>query len=400
MRLGHWLLIALALAWARPAHAYAWMLRFQHSDCASCHADPSGGGLLTPYGRKHGRSLLSGNAERDAPANDFLFGALELPSALLLGADYRGAVGSSSASDPGASTLRYTQRQLDVAAELRLGRLRVNGSVGYDHDRALAAAVTTRARDNLISRTHWLGVALGAHEEALLRAGRIGIPYGIRGLERSFFVRSPELSGFGVHADIEIGQQHGVAFAYSRGQLRTELMGILGNYQLSPSVFRERGYAGYVEWAALPAFAIGASSSITHAERSLDLGVPLWRHAHGLFARAVPWQPLAVLAQGDLLASSTAPGATPSGQAVTQLGYAALLQADCDVWRGLHAILTLETGRPALPSASASYAGWASLAWFFVPHADLRIDAIQQSLSLGDSRQSVSSWSAALHASL
>lgn len=390
--------IALALAWARPAHAYAWMLRHAHHDCATCHADPSGGGLLTAYGRTQGRALLTGR--NASPANDFLFGAVELPDALLLGADYRGAVGSEGREGSGYSAVRYTQLQLDAAAELRLGRVRLNGSLGYDHDRALAAALTTRERDNLISRTHWLGVALGAHDEVLLRAGRMNLPYGVRGPERRLFIRSPGIIGLGAHSDLEQGQQHGAAVAFSSGALRGELMGILGNYQVTPSVFRERGYSGFVEIAALPTLALGASSLITHAERSLDSGVPLWRHAHGVFTRALPWQPLVLLAEGDLLVDSAAPAATPSGAPVTHLGYAALLQADFDLWQGLHALATLETGRPAVSGAGACYSGWASLAWFFAPHIDLRVDAIQQSVAVGGTRLASTTWSAQLHAAL
>ena len=37
-------------------------------------------------------------------------------------------------------------------------------------------------------------------------------------------------------------------------------MVVLGNLQLAPRDLRERGYAGYVEWAAMPALAVGVST--------------------------------------------------------------------------------------------------------------------------------------------
>ena len=50
----------LAMLSAQPrAHAYAWMIRHGYTNCATCHADPSGGAVLTPYGRAQGSLLLA-----------------------------------------------------------------------------------------------------------------------------------------------------------------------------------------------------------------------------------------------------------------------------------------------------------------------------------------------------
>src|SRR5437879_3832052 len=92
------MLVLLMIAWARPAHAYAWMIRHEYTSCAQCHADPSGGSLLTPYGRAQGELLLrSQYSKRDADAEpgkmkDFLWGLIPLPEeTLLLGGDVRNA---------------------------------------------------------------------------------------------------------------------------------------------------------------------------------------------------------------------------------------------------------------------------------------------------------------------
>ena len=50
--------ILVVLSWSRPAHAYAWMIRHGYGGCNVCHADPSGGELLTAYGRAQGDLLL------------------------------------------------------------------------------------------------------------------------------------------------------------------------------------------------------------------------------------------------------------------------------------------------------------------------------------------------------
>jgi hypothetical protein len=40
------------------AHAYAWMIKHSYAGCPACHADPSGGELLTEYGRAQSDLLL------------------------------------------------------------------------------------------------------------------------------------------------------------------------------------------------------------------------------------------------------------------------------------------------------------------------------------------------------
>src|SRR5687768_501307 len=50
-------LLAVAF-WTEPARAYTWMIRHGYGGCVTCHADPSGGELLTPYGRVQGDLIL------------------------------------------------------------------------------------------------------------------------------------------------------------------------------------------------------------------------------------------------------------------------------------------------------------------------------------------------------
>ena len=84
-------------AFPAPASAYAWMVRHGYTSCAMCHTDPSGGSLLTAYGRAQGVLLLASrygasaqDDEAAVEAGQFLFGAFELPATLLLGGDVRG----------------------------------------------------------------------------------------------------------------------------------------------------------------------------------------------------------------------------------------------------------------------------------------------------------------------
>lgn len=53
------LLPLLALVAPREAHAYTWMLKHGYQACGACHTDPSGGELLTAYGRMQSEAALS-----------------------------------------------------------------------------------------------------------------------------------------------------------------------------------------------------------------------------------------------------------------------------------------------------------------------------------------------------
>ena len=48
--------LGLALAPGR-AEAFPWMIHHGYTNCAQCHVDPSGGGVLTDYGRAQGEIL-------------------------------------------------------------------------------------------------------------------------------------------------------------------------------------------------------------------------------------------------------------------------------------------------------------------------------------------------------
>ena len=142
-----------SLLWTEPAQAYAWMIRHDYSACSTCHADPSGGELLTQYGRVTSDLVLRthyGEGDQDPePATGVLWGAIDLPDSLLLSGSYR----SLSILRPGEDKV-FTGTpvmQGDLYGQLRLGPVTFGGSLGiakvpYGSQNARAAQVTTRSR--------------------------------------------------------------------------------------------------------------------------------------------------------------------------------------------------------------------------------------------------------------
>ncbi len=381
-------LAALAvLLFSESAHAYAWMIRHEYTACAQCHADPSGGSLLTLYGRAQGELLLRtpyrkrADDEEAGKVANFLFGAFDLPESVLLGADARSLSLAQRTSAGSLKDVRYRFfdgkrppliMQADAQGQVTVGRFRANASAGYAYDGALAASLT-RGQDQsgrAVSRAHWLGVDLGEDKQFLLRGGRINLPFGLRHIEHTMWVRSA------TRTDTNAAQDHGVAFSYSGAGLRAEVMAIAGNFQVRPDAFRDRGYAGYVELAPTQRLTVGGSSMVVHADDDLRLGTPIWRHAHGVFGRFSPLPMLVLLAESDLLVQSQPVGAINSHR--TQVGTANLLQADVEPVQGVHVIVAGELYDQEPARIGPTFDVWGGAQWFFAPHADFRLDLVYE----------------------
>ncbi|MCW5836856.1 MAG: hypothetical protein KIS78_30960 [Labilithrix sp.] len=384
------LVLAGALLASRSAHAYPWMIRHEYAACTMCHADPSGAGIVTPYGRAQSEVLLRtlwGEPDEDAdPAKlgGFAFGAVPLPEWLDLQADVRSLLLRVSPPDPAPSTNRMILMQADAATALRLGAFRASGTLGYAHEGALGASVTRGTGDRLVSRQHWAGFVFGDDDAFLVRAGRMNLPFGLRILEHTTFVRSATRS------DINAAQQHGVALAYNKESWRGEAMAILGNFQLRPDALRDRGVSAYVERAFTPGLALGATSLITHAELDLTARTSAFRQAHGLFGRYTPVKPVVVMLEADVLVRS------PKRQAI-DVGTTGLAQVDVEPVQGVHLAATGELLTERYGEDALSLGGWLSAFWFFLPHVDLRADFVYRSLPVADGRAGVVMWLGQLH---
>lgn len=389
------------LFWTDSAHAYAWMIRHDYTACATCHADPSGGELLTRYGRVTSDLILSmnyggksteegsaaGSSIEDAPTGGLFWGAIDLPQALLLSGAYRSLYIVRPTADDVFTIVPVMQA--DLYGQVRVGRVTAGGSMGMGktsgNQHIRAAQVTAGQEDqvNLISRNYYLGVDIGS--EFTLRAGRLNLPFGLRIPEHTAWVREE------TRTDRESDQQHGVALSYVGQNLRAEVMGIAGNYQmklnpgppyedLTPDSVRERGYSMYVEGIAGSSFATGITSKVTHTQLDrLTFERDSLRQAHGVTARWAAHRTFSVMGEADALFRSRA-----------DAGYVAFLQGDWEPIQGLHLMATgelLDRGLPVQKEGEApptviygagapQLGGWVSVDWFFYRQLEFRTDVI------------------------
>ena len=387
-RLGRALLLevcvfAAAFATSPTARAYVWMIDTHDIGCAACHADPSGGGILSPYGRDQGDVRLRQRYPGEPPgAAKFLWGTVDLPQALWLQGELQS--GFQQHKVEGEALDRRSVREIELRTLLELHPVRLSASLGYVRDGALRARLTDDENDNLVSREHWIGLSVGEAHEWSVRGGRLNVPFGLRNVERGLLVRQL------TDTQIDDGQQHGIAAAVSMPALRAELMGIAGNFQERDSEARQLGYAGYAELSGAAKVTLGASSQITHADRDAAYGVPTFRQAHGAFARVAAYKPLVLLLEADWVLH------TPKGIGHYS-GVVALAQGDYELVRGVHLIATAELANVGRPQHPLTWGGWLSYAWFFAPHADIRIDGTYRSIALDDERTEALTFLARAH---
>jgi hypothetical protein len=360
--------LLLPLFVARSASAYTWMIRHGYTGCMPCHTDPSGGGPLTPYGRAQGELLLQSRfgqaGEEASPLAGLAWGQIQTSDALRLGGDFREAFFSEN-PDQAPSSQRLITMQADLFGDIKIGRFRAEGTIGFAPTGDYAASLTDFQQNNIISRDHWLGYELDEDGSWLVRAGRIALPFGIRVIEHDLLARVL------TRTDIDDTQQYGAALSVSKERFRGEVMGIVGNFQVHPDVFRERGYSAYFEYTPLSTLALGASSMFTRATRDIIYGVTDYRYSNGLSLRYAPVQELVLLAEADSVYQSL----TWNGH---RGGYAGFVQADVEPAQGVHLMATGEIENDGSAGEPPSFAGWFSAAWFFWSHMDMRMDNVYE----------------------
>lgn len=384
------LLLLLGIALPTEARAFPWMIKHSYVGCQACHVDPSGAGVLTRYGRAQSELLLKSRYSAPpedgsvSPATQFLFGAFQLPDGIEGQVAFRGGLMLNRTAAPGARATDQViplQMVTDVRAAVIHDWLRASASLGIALRRAQPATLFPRHSEDgfkLVSREFWAGASL-MDDQLLVRAGRINLPFGIRGPEHNTWVRTS------TRTDINEDQQYGLAISYTGEGIRAEVMGIAGNFQISPSEFHQRGAAGFVELAFAPNLAAGLSmlATVAGADNELRTLNPV-RQAYGVFGRWGVTQELALQAEANVLHYF-------ADEREGALGVSALAQADLEIARGLHLIATAELLREAAPDQyGIQRGGWLGISWFALQGVEFRVDGIVRQLPRGEGLPEIS----------
>ncbi|MGO9832418.1 MAG: hypothetical protein ACLPJH_20020 [Myxococcaceae bacterium] len=360
------------------AEAYPWMIRHDYTGCAVCHVDPSGAGLLTDYGRAQNVLLMQMNYGSPIKGDEapsyagFAFGVVPMPDWLLAQVTFRGAEfwvteitpPTLTAPSMTESDQQFLMMLLDARAEIKFGIFRAAGSLGWGTTPyTLPAAILTNkdGTNELLARDYWVGLQLD--DSLLIRLGRINLPFGLRNVEHTAWVRN------NTQTDINYSQQSGLSVAFDNGHVRTEVLAILGNLNVSPDAYRQRGFSGLVEVPVAERATVGVSAEVTRADLTTSSPSPALHQVYGAFSRWAPVEPVVFMLEGDIYINNTL------GSGVVQPNGVTWLQVDIEPIQGLHFAPAVETLNTAGVSGTA-IGTWLTIDWFCLPHTDIRLDGL------------------------
>ena len=143
------LILCCFLFFQTPVFSYSELSRHGYVNCTSCHLSPSGGGLMTPYGRELSRAIVSswGAKNEQYFAYNYL-PALSKNEKILVGAFVRGL--QAIRYDKKATEARSILMQADVDAAFNEKNWAVLGSFGRQEIRS-----GLKSDSRLFSRRHY-----------------------------------------------------------------------------------------------------------------------------------------------------------------------------------------------------------------------------------------------------
>ncbi len=258
MRLSLTVLIFLYAAFARDAHAFPEMVRHGYSSCITCHYSPSGGGVLTGYGRELSRELLSwegaGAFKVMESESNVAHGLVrELPEWLGVGGDFR--IVRVTRDTTAFSDARWIPMQADIETAFSWKTLTLVGTLGPEFLMKTSAPGEFEA-GSIVSRRHYL--LWRPLEPVSIRFGLFLPMYGLGTAEHALFIRrSLQLLDQGNEA-------HAFEIVYTHDPWEihaTAMLGRLEKIDLGTTLSREleRGETLTVSYFLAPRSKIGLS---------------------------------------------------------------------------------------------------------------------------------------------
>lgn len=182
------LLLTLSLfLFATELWAYPELMRYQYNNCTACHLAPSGGGLLTSYGRNLSSEILSTwGSEKEAGILNGMIDQEKLDQYLLLGGDLRAV--QVHREDEQSKVGKFIRMQADIAMAIS------------KETWAIATRVGAYLSENVWAANGTSYYAMWKPKEDLsLRAGRFIPQYGLHLMDHIAYIRS--FLGFGLNAE-------------------------------------------------------------------------------------------------------------------------------------------------------------------------------------------------------
>jgi len=315
--------------------AYPEMVRYGYANCISCHVSPTGGGVLTEYGRALSAEILSTWTSHDE--EKFLYGAVTPPDWLSTGGDVR-ALGLFQALGV-RQGFNFIFMQADAEAAATIGDVTLDATGGVSYD------------GTPISRRHFL--TYRPTESLSFRLGKFMPAFGINSENHSVGVKR----GLGKDEGTET---YNIEAAWIGENFDAFLTGILGrpdNLQLGAET------GGALSSSFFVAKSIKLGASYYYGTRDIEQ-----RHVLGPFAMVGFTPRLFLLAEADF--QFFIPKTLQGG--ITQNGFVDDIRLDYELYQGVHFYLLQEYYTYDFSSSLASSDSYGvGFQWFPRPHIEL-----------------------------
>ena len=148
------------------AYSFPENVRDGYVNCTSCHVSPTGGGILTPYGRDLSREVLSTWGKEGE--SEFLYNLIKLPEWLLMGGDLRSVY--LYRDNPQVREGKWMWMQSDLESSVIFKNLWFVATVGKNYSNSAETSA-------VISRRHYINWR--PTDELSIRSGRFYHAFGI-----------------------------------------------------------------------------------------------------------------------------------------------------------------------------------------------------------------------------
>ncbi len=248
-------------------YSYPENVRYGYASCASCHVSPSGGGVLTKYGREASEEFMGTSVAEGE--NAFLHGKVPVPEWIAVGGDLRGVI---LQRDTNAFKERWAfpmQADAEVALKIRPWLTGVASGGVYN--------------GNFDSLRHYLLV--NADENLHIRGGRFFPAFGILTPDHV----NPVRRGLGFEPGRE-SNNFEVGYTAESGEILVNAILSSGQDTLADN---EKGYSIRAAWFAGGRSQIGLSA--------MSVNGSIWsRDLFGFFAVTGITKSVYVLAEADV----------------------------------------------------------------------------------------------------
>lgn len=357
------LIQSLLVLFPKKAHAYPELIRHGYTNCTSCHVSPTGGGVLTPYGRQLSKEILS---TWGSDSETRFMDLIATPENLNLGGDIRGA--QIYQNSPTLINATFVNMQEDFEAAYTYKKLTFDASIGYNN-----LGLPQSALDRVISRRHYALVQLD--EQTSVRAGKFNYAYGINTSDHQLLIKS----GLQIADDSISGssETYNVEAAWLGDKFNVYATGILGRID-EPDYHREKGATLTASIAPGESYKAGFSYLYGYTNVGTN------RHVFGPWAILGFTPKFFLLSEFDFQGRHQDSGLTQN----RQWGLVDYQRLDYEYFQGFHGFLTQELYRYDFKQPTTLMKTYGiGIQWFPRPHFEfdlewqLQINAVVQGYS-------------------